>query len=439
MSGNELREEKQMTGSNGRLRRTGAALLAAAALACTGPALAQDSLLFWSSQATPVTEAQAMRDTVLPGFGSPVDFQPQDPGAFMTRIQAELGAGQGQIAVIGGLHGEFSSFPNGLVNLSDVLQGASGEVAYADLGTLGSPEQKYVPWMQATYIMAANKKALEHLPEGADLNSLTFDQLIAWGKALEEATGSPKIGLPAGPKGLIHRFIQGTLYPSFTDSMVTKFRSAEAEAMWEKVKELWAVTVPSSPSYDFMQDPLLSEEVWVAWDHVARLSNAFNERPDDFVAFPSPIGPTGRGFMPVVAGLGVPSSAPDQEASKRLVSYMLEPETQLKTLRATNFFPVVPVEIPADMPSSVKIAGPVIAAQTTSAEANPGLLPVGLGELGGQFNKVYTDTFQRILLAGQPVRDVLDQQAEALKGVMQQANAPCWAPDESAKTPCPVE
>ena len=420
--------------------RTGAAFAAVGAvLLWTGQAQAQDAMLFWSSQATPVTEAQAMRDTVLPEFGTPVDFQPQDPGAFMTRIQAELGASQGQIAVIGGLHGEFSSFPDGLSNLNDVLQGVGAEVAYAELGTLGTTEQKYVPWMQATYIMAANKQALQYLPQGADLNALTYDQLIAWAKALAEGTGGPKFGLPAGPKGLIHRFVQGTLYPSFTDSMVTKFRSAEAEAMWEKMKELWAVTIPSSPSYDFMQDPLLSGEVWLAWDHVARLSNAFNEKPDDFLAFPSPVGPTGRGFMPVVAGLGVPTSAPDQEASKRLVAYMMQPETQLKTLRATNFFPVVPVEIPADMPNSVKIAGPVIAAQTTSPEANPGLLPVGLGELGGQFSKVYTDTFQRILLAGQPVRDVLDQQGQTLKGLIEQAKAPCWAPDAPSQGPCPVE
>jgi multiple sugar transport system substrate-binding protein len=287
--------------------------------------------------------------------------------------------------------------------------------------------------------MAANKQALEYLPEGADINALTYDQLIAWAKTLAEKTGGPKFGLPAGPKGLIHRFVQGTLYPSFTDSMVTKFRSPEAEAMWGKMKELWAVTIPSSPSYDFMQDPLLSGEVWLAWDHVARLGNAFNEKPDDFVAFPSPIGPTGRGFMPVIAGLGVPTSAPDPEASKRFVAYMLSPETQVKTLRATNFFPVVRVALPEDMPNSVKIAGPAIAAQTTSADANPGLLPVGLGDLGGQFNKVYIDTFQRILLAGQDIRQVLDEQAEALKGVMEQAKAPCWAPDAPSDGPCPVE
>lgn len=422
-----------------RSTTVGQATMALAFVAAIGTAQAQDELLFWSSQATPVTEAQAMRDTVLSEFETPVNFQPQDPGAFITRLQAELEAGKGQIDVIGGLHGEFSSVPDGLVDLGATLQDIGPDVSYADLGTLGAAEQKYIPWMQATYIMAANKQALEHLPEGADINSLTFDELIAWAKTLAEETGGPKFGLPAGPKGLIHRFVQGTLYPSFTDSMVTKFRSAEAETMWEKMKELWAVTTPSSPNYDFMQDPLIAGDVWVAWDHVARLSNAFNERPDDFVAFPSPIGPTGLGFMPVVAGLGVPTSSTDQEGGKRLIAYMMQPETQLKTLRATNFFPVVPVEIPEDMPSSVKIAGPVVAAQTSSPDANPGLLPVGLGELGGQFNKVYIDTFQRILLAGQPVRDVLDQQAQALEQVIAQAKAPCWAPDEPSEGPCPVE
>src|SRR5688500_7097107 len=64
--------------------------VATAALVLAGSGLegtaAQDNVLFWSSQATPVTEAQAMRDTVLPDFEGEVDFQPQDPGAFMTRI-----------------------------------------------------------------------------------------------------------------------------------------------------------------------------------------------------------------------------------------------------------------------------------------------------------------------------------------------------------------
>ena len=40
-----------------------------------------------------------------------------------------------------------------------------------ELGKLGTGQQQYIPWMQATYVMVANKQALQYLPAGADVNS----------------------------------------------------------------------------------------------------------------------------------------------------------------------------------------------------------------------------------------------------------------------------
>jgi multiple sugar transport system substrate-binding protein len=416
-------------------------ILAGVALAlslATGAAQAQ--VLFWSTQARPVEEAQKMREDVLKGFDGGADYQVAEDGPWFTRLQAELQAGSGTIGVLGGLHGDFTSVAADLTDLSGIdIGGRNVNKTYLDLGKLGTGEQKYLPWMQATYVMAANKKALEFLPKGADVNKLTYDQLIEWSKNMAEATGSPKFGFPAGPKGLKHRFFQGFLYPSFTGSMVTKFRSAEAEMGWNKLKELWTYTNPNSTSYAFMQEPLLTEEVWVAFDHIARLSEAFNQKPDDFVAFPAPAGPAGRGFMPVVAGVAIPKTAPDMDKAKALAAYMLKPESQVATLRATNFFPVVEVKLPDDMPASVKAFSPAIAAMTGADDALPALLPIGLGDFGGKFSQVYTDTFERVVLGGQDVRAALDEQAEALRGIIEQAKAPCWAPDKPSDGPCPVE
>jgi multiple sugar transport system substrate-binding protein len=384
--------------------------------------------------------AQAMRDTVLPDFGTPVDFQPQDPGAFMTRIQAELGAGKGQIAVIGGLHGEFSSFPDGLSNLNDVLQGVGAEVAYAELGTLGTTEQKYVPWMQATYIMAANKQALQYLPQGADLNALTYDQLIAWAKALAEGTGGPKFGLPAGPKGLIHRFVQGTLYPSFTDSMVTKFRSAEAEAMWEKMKELWAVTIPSSPSYDFMQDPLLSGEVWLAWDHVARLSNAFNEKPDDFHRLPLARWSYGarlhaRGRRPRRADLG---SRPGRlQAAGRLHDAAGDaaedaPGDQLLPGRSRRD-PGGHAELREDRRTRDRRADDLSGGQPRPPARRP-----WANSAASSARSTPTPSSASCSPASRCATSSTSK-GQTLKALMEQAKAPCWAPDAPSQGPCPVE
>lgn len=413
--------------------KTSVAALALAAIAA--PAVAEP--LFWSTQAKPIEESQKMRDDVLAGFAGGVDYQPSDEGPWLTRLQAELQAGTGTIAVLGGLHGDLSSLGADLVDLSGIDASGVGP-AMLELGSLGTSEQKYIPWMQATYLMVANRKALEFLPEGADLNALTYDQLIAWAKATAEATGGPKFGFPAGPRGLKHRFFQGFLLPAYTKSTVTEFRSAAAEGAWEKFKELWQYTNPASTNYNFMQEQLVTEEVWIAFDHVARIGDAFNQRPDDFVAFPAPAGPEGRAFMPVVAGIAIPRTAPDMEQSKALVAYMMEPSTQIATLRATNFFPVIATDLPDDMPASVKASGAAIALMTGAPDALPALLPMGLGDKGGQFNQIYIDTFERIVLGGQPVRAVLDEQAEALRALMVEANAPCWAPDAASDGPCPV-
>ncbi|WP_246831286.1 ABC transporter substrate-binding protein [Pseudotabrizicola formosa] len=409
--------------------------MAATVSALAGPVVAEP--LFWSTQAKPIEESQKMRDDVLASFPGGVDYQPSDEGPWLTRMQAELQAGSGTIAVLGGLHGDLSSLGADLVDLSGIDAAAVGP-AMMELGALGTDEQKYIPWMQATYLMVANRKALEFLPEGADINALSYDQLIDWARATAEATGGPKFGFPAGPQGLKHRFFQGFLLPAYTGSTVTEFRSDAAVTAWETFRDLWQYTNPAATNYGFMQEQLVTEEVWIAFDHVARIADAFNQRPDDFVAFPAPAGPKGRAFMPVVAGIAVPRTAPDMEQSMALVAHMMKPETQIATLRATNFFPVIATELPDDMPASVKASGPAIAAMTGAPDALPALLPMGLGDKGGQFNQVYNDTFERIILAGQDIPTVLDEQAEVLRALMVEANAPCWAPDAASDGPCPV-
>ncbi len=407
------------------------------AIACTAFA-AQAEVLFWSTQAKPVEEAQAMREQVLAGAGA-VDYQPNDGGPWLTRLQAELQAGSGSIGVLGALHGDFSAMnPDDLVDLGDLgVMSASG--TFNDLAKLGTDSMQYVPWMQASYIMAASKEALQYLPEGADVDALTYDQLIEWAANAHAAAGEPKFGFPAGPKGLKHRFFQGYLYPSFTDGVVRTFASDAAVTAWEKMRELWEHTNPASTNFSFMQEQLLSGDAWIVFDHTSRLAQAFNERPDDFVAFPAPAGPTGRGFMPVLAGVAIPRTAPDMDAAKALVAYMLNPETQIATLRATNFFPVVEVALPGDLPPSVKAAGDAVAKMSASADANPGLLPAGLGDKGGDFNRIFVDSFERIVLAGQDIRAVLDDQKGRLAAIMEETGAPCWAPDAPSDGACPVE
>lgn len=400
--------------------------------------------IFLSTQLRPIEEATAVREEILKGVEGKVDYVVEEPPQFAVRMEAERQAGTHTISLIGALHGELSPLADkeALEPLDDLAQkitAAGVPQSLIDLGKLGKSTQQYIPWMQATYVMAAKKEALQYLPEGADINALTYDQLIAWGKTLADKTGQPQIGFPAGPKGLMARYFEGYFYPSFTGGVVRTFKSADAVQGWEKLKELWTVVSPTSTNYDFMQEPLAAGEVMVAWDHVARLKNAISAAPDDYVVFPAPAGPKGRGYMPVIAGLAIPKGAPDKAGAQKAIEHLSKPETQLLTASLVGFFPTLNVSLPPDLDKGVGLLAGAVTATQNSKDAVISLLPVGLGDKGGEFNKVYMDTFQRIVLGGEPVTEVLDAQAKTLSQLMADTKAPCWAPDAKSEGACPVE
>lgn len=143
-------------------------LLASRALAA--PYQAPGNVTFYSTQLNTVTESEALRSILLQGFGGKVDaiFAATD-AAFVTRVQTEAQAGRGSVDLLGALHGTFSTFEdkNLLVDLSDVVKDfTKGKSAiskdFLTLGKLGTNRQLYIPWMQATYVVAVNKRAIRN-------------------------------------------------------------------------------------------------------------------------------------------------------------------------------------------------------------------------------------------------------------------------------------
>jgi multiple sugar transport system substrate-binding protein len=418
------------------------ALLAVTALLAPAAARAQD-VVFLSTQLRPIEEAQKVRDVLLKGAPK-ATYVTEEPPQLTVRMKAEQTAGKHTVSLVGALHGELQPLVpmDALEPMDDVAAKLADRGIPASLMTLaklGTDKLMYIPWMQATYVMVVRKDALAHLPAGADVNALTYAQLAAWGKAIQEKTGQRRVGFPAGPKGLFARFLQGNLYPSYTASMVSEYRSAEAEAMWGEFKALWATVNPNSTNYDFMQEPLLAGEVWIAWDHIARVKEALAATPDKFLVVPPPAGPKGRAYMPVIAGLGIAKGAPNRAGAVALIEHLTKPATQVLTASEVGFFPVVNATLPANLPAEVKLLADGIAKTQTAKDAVVALLPVGLGAKGGEFNKVYFDTFQRIVLRGENARAVLDAEAATMRAIMTETKAPCWAPDKASEGPCPVK
>ncbi len=404
---------------------------------------------FQSTQFNVVEESERAR-AILANFKGDVTFVTTEEGPLIDILIAEGESGTGSTDVVGALHGTFPSLVRrdlmfDLSELTAKLDEAYDIAdAFIELGKMGTADyQYYVPWMQATFVMAANVEALQYLPEGADLNNLTWQQLAEWGKNMAAATGENKIGLPVS--GLFHRFMQGYMFPSFTGGMVTEFRSEGAAQMLAYLRdELWPVVNPESINYSFMNEPLLSGEVWVAFDHVARLGPAFaavvnGETDKEFVAFPAPSGPAGRGFMSVVVGLGIPFTAPNPDGAEALIEFMLSPETQAAILAQLNFFPVVSSVNLDDLPPNVAAIASAVSAQSASENAIVALLPVGLGDRGGEINQIFRNTFSRVVQGGEAIEDVLASEGENLNKLLSETGARCWAPDPASEGACVVK
>jgi multiple sugar transport system substrate-binding protein len=425
------------------------AVVAVAMLGGAGSASASHrdagNVVFLSNQLAQVSEIDAVHKYLVNGFPGSVDYVVPPVGqgqVWFDRITAEAKAGKGTVSLLGGLHGDYLTVQQNLMNLNDVAKQLSKAGIPPDLmklGRLGTNKQLYIPWMQATYIMVANKQALKYLPKGANIQALTYAQLLQWAKNMKNQTGQARFGMPVGTNGLINRFLQGYLVPSFSGGVVTTFRSQGAIAGWNYMKQLWQYTHPQSLSYNFMQDPLLSGEVWVAWDHVARLTNALKTRGNDFVAFPAPKGPKGRGYMPVLAGLAIPKTAPNPAGAKQLIKWMNSVPVQARTLGSVGFFPVVGSRLSKRLGPGLLSMNTAVKNTQRAKDALKSLLPIGLGAEGGNFNKVYVDTFTRIVVKGEDPKSVVNDEAPILQAIMDKTGAKCWAPDPPSKGPCHVK
>jgi multiple sugar transport system substrate-binding protein len=404
------------------------------------------NVTFYSNQLAQVAESEAFRNTLVKGFQGKVTaiFAASD-AEFDNRVKAEAKAGKGTVDLLGALHGNFSTLEdkNILLDLSDLVKEfSSGKTAigkdFMTLGKVGTNRQYYIPWMQATYVCVANKKVLPLLPKGANINRLTYGQYNQWAKAIKARYGA-RTGWPAGPNGLIHRFFQGYSVPAFSGGVVTTFKQPSAAASWQWLKADWQNVHPQSLTYGFMQDPLLAEEVLLAWEHVARLRNALITRPDAFVVFPAPTGPKGLAYMPVLAGLAIPKSAPNPAGAKALLRYLLSVSTQAKTLSAVGFYPVVAGRLSKQLSAGLRAQSNAIKIMQGSSKALPALLPIGLGSEGGNFNTVYRDTFTRIVIKDESIQSVLNDQGAKLQALMDKTGAPCWKPDPASNGPCKVK
>ena len=121
---------------------------------------AQADIVFASTQLNPIPEQEALRNIILKGSPVGADFVPILETALIDRLKAEAQTGKGTISLVGALDGTFASLdPNLFVDLSAIaanLEKRGVPKQLLNFGKVGN-KQVWVPWMTATFLMAANK------------------------------------------------------------------------------------------------------------------------------------------------------------------------------------------------------------------------------------------------------------------------------------------
>lgn len=404
------------------------------------PAASGGPLRVLSTQFGTVTEAKAFRDDVLAGFGSPVAFTSATRSARIFESLAKAKAVDLLIARCGELAD--LRVRGALKTLADALGPEAGHFNEAGdtspCGRSRAAATSALPWLHASYVMVAHRDALAYLPPGASLETLTMVQLTDWADALQERTGAARLGFPAGPHGLMHRFIQGYLYPAYTGGLVTTFQSAAAELMWRDLSTLWRHVVPHSLAYDAMTEPLLHREVWIGFDHVARLRPLLLAQPDDWVVFRPPAGPAGGAFLDVTIALAVPNKSRDAGRTRALVRFLRRPRIESLIAARTGFLPLERDVPGLSLPPGLARAAAVLYDQRRDRRVIRGTLPTGLSAAEADFNTVFKVAFTEIVLDGEDIPSTLRRQSALLDEILHRTQARCWPPDPPGDDPCRV-
>jgi len=398
--------------------------------------LAEGALNFMSTQMNPVAEQKFAKGVLLKDFtdetGVAVEFIAGEYHDMFMRLSAEVAASKVTVSVFGDLHSGLDLMnAKGLFDdLADVTLPNRTFISALEDYSVMAGRKVYVPWMQATYVMVVNKKAFEHLPLGLTVEDVTgasekwtYYALLNWSKNLNDAFKGPRLGFPMAPKGLWHRFLHGYICPAFTGYQAVAFDSLRAVKLWEYLRELRGYMHPASSTWVGMAEPLLKEEVLIAWDHTARVKSAIVEKPEDFAIVPVPSGPKGRGYITVAVGLAIPVGAPEKDDAIKFIEYLTRPDVQVTVLENVGFFPTVKEAEGAIPAGPLKVLATGVLTQSGAPDSVMVMIP-SLGAKGGEFTAAYRNVFTKIVLEGADIETTITEGADKIRALFKEVGVP---------------
>ncbi len=313
--------------------------------------VASKTLVFSSRLFSPPAEQLFFTEEVIKPFaeehGIDIHFTIIDDATLLEQAQVQQTTGNVTTDIVVSHNG---SMPQWLDNdwvedLTDVVAGWTdrtfSEAFVTDTNRDG--RQYFLPVGADVYLLLANNKALPYLPDGVDLDAITWDQYAAWAVAIAAGEGEGKVcitGIPS--KSWVYMFGgTGLSYGAgFPDA--NSEGAMAAWKVWETIGKAGGF-VPTVLNVDSCVDPMMREESWLTVFHNARAGQVYASNETAFTLAPAPSGPVGIGSIAGVSGYAVMKGSANYDLAIAFLEYLTRPDIQVKLAKGTGGF-IPPVE-----------------------------------------------------------------------------------------------
>ena len=382
-------------------------------------AFAADSVVLSSRLWSRPAEQEFVINEVLKPFeeetGIKVEFQIVDDDTLLDRAKVQKDTGNVKTDVVIAYCQRMPEWVAAgyVIDITDIADEWTDRTFSAGIDSMAVFDGKrfFVPIGADVYLLAANKKALDYLPEGADVQDMTWEQVVEWSLAMAKGEGEGKQAVTGVPqKALIYQY--GGVILSYGGEFPT-INSPEALKAWDLLAKMQNAYTPTVMTYDSLVEPMKRGEAWLTIAHCANVGDIYNSNPSQFVIAPAPKGPAGIGSVAGTSGFAIMEGAPNKDGAVKLIEYMTRPGVQLKIAKGAGGF-IPPVD------ESLELLGDSVedeVIQKALAVMNNGVLsfiPPVYGPNWGAVKLVYDNAFKKIVLEDGAVdKDYLDKaQAE---------------------------
>ncbi len=279
-------------------------------------------------------------------------------------------------------------------------------------------KQYFLPVGADVYLLLANKKALPYLPEGADIDNLSWEEYAQWAVNIAEGEGEGKVCITGIPmKSWIYMFGATALSYGAGFPDINSPEAVEAWKIWTKIGAANGF-VPTVLNIDSCVDPMMREEAWLTVFHNARAGQVYTSNETQFVVAPAPHGPKGIGSIAGVSGYAVMKGAPNKDLAIKFLEYVTRPDIQVKIAKGTGGF-IPPVQEAINYMGDEPVDEVMAKAIKVLENGVVSGVPAYRYQDWGAVKKVFDDVFVEMVLNGDGTVDqaLLDKAAEDLKAL----------------------